>query len=285
MRRNRIGIMSGRLSPLIDNQIQRFPSQFWTSEFKKANKIGFDVIEWVFDLAENNPIMNINDLVQMKELLDKYEISINAVCADYFMVNKLFDVSNNALEKNLKVLKKLIENCHYLDIRWLEIPLVDSSSLKNSTHKKQLLNNLKTSLEIAKDHNVFLTLETDLEPNSFKDLLLQFNHSHIMVNYDIGNSTSLGYDPAVELKILSPWIKNIHVKDRLVGGSTVPLGTGDVDFKQFFSLLSEINYAGDLIIQGAREDIKNPEIPPEITCTKYLQFVEQYVDKYLNIKF
>lgn len=46
--------------------------------------------------------------------------------------------------------------------------------------------------------------------------------------------------------------------------------------------LTEINYTGDLIIQGAREDLENTKISPMHACENYLKFVEQYVDKYLN---
>jgi beta-galactosidase GanA len=44
---NKIGIISGRLSPPIDNNIQQFPSNYWKKEFEKANRLGFDVIEWI----------------------------------------------------------------------------------------------------------------------------------------------------------------------------------------------------------------------------------------------
>ena len=73
-------------------------------------------------------------------------------------------------------------------------------------------------------------------------------------------------------------IKNIHIKDRLLKGNTVPLGTGDVDFDILFKLLKKHDYKGNLIIQGARETKESPEE----TSSKYLKFVKQYVDKYLN---
>ena len=278
---NSIGIMLGRLSHPVDNQIQNFPMDTWQKEFLLAEKIGFEVIEWVFDLNPN-PIMNKNQLSEIKEISKKHTISINSVCADYFMSKKLVDVSQYDLEKNIETLKQLIENCNYLGIKWLEIPLVDSSSLKNRNSQQKLVENLNPVLDYAEKNNVFLTFETDLEPLTFKNFLINFEHKNIKANYDVGNSTSLGYDVKNELEILSPWISNIHVKDRLIGGSTIPLGSGDVDFEQFFSALSTINYQGDLIIQGAREDLENTSITPESTCKKYLKFVEQYIHKYLK---
>lgn len=45
----------------------------------------------------------------------------------------------------------------------------------------------------------------------------------------------------------------------------------------------KINYKGDLVIQGAREDLVDPTILPEATCSKYFTFVKQYLDKYSSI--
>ena len=107
--KNKIGIMSGRLSPPIENNIQQFPSKSWKNEFEKANEIGFDLIEWIFDLSKNNPIMNSEKLIEIKTLSKKYNVCINSICADYFMEKKIFSVSKNELEKNLDVLKNLIK--------------------------------------------------------------------------------------------------------------------------------------------------------------------------------
>lgn len=276
---NKIGIMSGRLSSPIDNNIQQFPSNSWKNEFEQANRLGFDSIEWIYDLIENNPI--IQDLDELKKLSVENNIKIDSVCADYFMKKKLFNVSEYDLSFNLKILNQLIENCNKLNIEILEIPLVDSSSIQNEKFRNEFISNLNSSLSFAEQNQVFLTLETDLAPESFRTLLLDFDHPNIKVNYDIGNSISLGYDPSIELPILSKWIKNIHIKDRLYHSHTVPLGTGDVDFDLFFSNLSKIHYSESLIIQGAREDLENNLIYPKQTCSKYLDFVKHYVSKYL----
>ena len=50
---NKIGVMQGRLSNPINNEIQAFPAKEWKKEFSKAEKIGYDLIEWVFDSLEN----------------------------------------------------------------------------------------------------------------------------------------------------------------------------------------------------------------------------------------
>ena len=271
--------MGGRLSEPIEDEIQAFPRYSWRNEFDKASKCGFALIEWVFDLYENNPILDNYQIKEIKSLSEKYDVKINSICADYFMKKMLFNVSTFDLEKNLNVLKTLIQKCHNLEIKILEIPFVDSSSIKNINDKKQLVTNLKKILPLVEENDVQLTLETDLPPSSFKDLLVSFEHPNVKANYDTGNSTAMGYDVKKELEEFGPWIANVHIKDRMRDGITMPLGEGDTNFDLFFSNLAKINYKGDLIIQGAREPIL--KIKPEDTCKKYLEFIKQYLHKYL----
>ena len=270
--------MQGRLSEPHNDRIQSFPAFSWKQEFEKATKYGFEVIEWIFDEYEPNPIMSSDGISEINLLCKKHNIAINAICADYFMVKKLFHESHDNLEKNIKMLKELILQSKKLEISFIEIPLVDSSSLKTINDKIEFRNNLEKVIPLAEKNDVIIVLETDLQPLDFKQLLSEFNHPNIMANYDSGNSTSLDYNSKEELTILRKWIKNVHVKDRKLHGGTVPLDSGDTDFDLFFSTLSQIHYSGDLIIQGARSlDIN---VAPETTCQTYQKFVKEYVDRY-----
>lgn len=269
--------MQGRLSEPIKNQIQTFPKYSWKDEFETAQKIGFNCIEWVFDDLSNPILTNENEIIT--NLSKKFNVEINSVCADIFMKNLLFRDDPYTVNSNLKILEKLIQQCSKLKIPIIEIPLVDSSSLKTDEEQTQFCDNLSRVLPLANSLNVSIALETDLSPKNFEKLLKNFDNNKIKANYDVGNSTANQYNVKDELEILHPWIVNIHIKDRLFGGTTVPLGTGDTDFELFFSCLNEINYAGDLIIQGAREDLSK-KIEPKITCTKYMNFVNNYLSKY-----
>lgn len=277
---NMVGIMGGRLSNPINRETQSFSEHSWEMEFKKSKQIGFEVLEWVFDLHENNPILDSNNVKKIRHIAKEHNILVNSLCADYFMHNRLFGVSSSELENNLKLLKKLVLQCNKIEIKIIELPFVDSSSLKTKKNKNELVNNLEKILPVIEENNVILALETDLEPNSFVNILSKFNHPNIMANYDIGNSTAKKYNTKLELKMLQPWLANIHIKDRKFNGYTVPLGQGDVNFDLFFSTLKKINYNGDLIIQGAREDLNDSTITSESTCKKYFTFVENYIEKY-----
>ena len=108
------------------------------------------------------------------------------------------------------------------------------------------------AFDLAKEIGMKISLETDLDANSFKNLLERINREHVQANYDIGNSASLGYDPVKELEAYGHKILNVHVKDRELNGTTVPLGSGNANFELVFSKLNEIRYAGGITMQAAR---------------------------------
>ena len=198
---NKIGIMSGRLSEPLTKKIQEFPRNTWKYEFEKASVSGFRTIEWIFDAWNKNPVMNNDGIDQIKHFSEQTDITINSLLADYFMEKKLFSVSEFDLQKNLEVLRNLIKNSNRLGIKILEIPFVDSSSLKTKEEQSQVLSNIEKIVPLLEEYDVFLTLETDLSPISFKELIISFNHPNIKANYDVGNSTSLGYDMEEELNL------------------------------------------------------------------------------------
>jgi hexulose-6-phosphate isomerase len=274
--KNKIGVMQGRLSNPVNNEIQAFPIKEWKEEFSKAEKIGYDLIEWIFDSLEN-PIMSDNGVLEIEKYIQNSKINIHSVCADYFMKNLLFDLPKNVLERNFKVLVKLIHQCSKLGIKMIELPFVDSSSLLKRNKVNEIFDNLKPIIPLLEKEKITITLETDLPPDQFYDLLNKFNSPYIKANYDIGNSISNGFNPESELSILKDYIFNVHIKDRIFHGNTVTLGKGDVDFDVFFASLAKINYEKDLIIQGAREDLEEAQVDPVKTCKKYLIFVKKYL--------
>ena len=85
-------------------------------------------------------------------------------------------------------------------------------------------------MNLIEKNNMYLSLETDLDPNNFKKLIEEFHPKKVFVNYDMGNSASLGYNPEIEIETLKNYIINVHIKDRLFKGSTVPLAKGSVNF-------------------------------------------------------
>ena len=102
--------------------------------------------------------------------------------------------------------------------------------------------------------NINLSLETDLPPDIFLDLLNKFNSKRLKVNYDVGNSASLGYSSTEEIRAYGERISDIHLKDRTLGGGPTILGKGNANFDEFFLALSKISYRGPFIMQAYRDE-------------------------------
>jgi len=79
-------------------------------------------------------------------------------------------------------------------------------------------------------------------------------HPLLRVNFDSGNSSSLGYNSAEEFAAYGDRIGSVHIKDRVRGGGTVPLGTGDADLPVVFKGLAALPYRGDYVLQIARTE-------------------------------
>ena len=248
-----IGIMQGRLSPRIDGKIQAYPANTWQQEFELAKEIGYSAIEWIVEKPlEINAMMSKSGIKEIKEIISKTGVRIDYVCADIFMQQPLIRMSQEIREDNKELLKNILLNAKEVGALGVEIPFVDASSIKSESEKNELISCTQDAFELAKEIGIKISLETDLNPSSFKELLDRINLDHVQANYDIGNSASLGFDPVEEIDAIGNRILNVHIKDRKLGSTTVPLGTGDADIRLSLSRLSEIKYLGGITIQAAR---------------------------------
>ncbi len=113
---------------------------------------------------------------------------------------------------------------------------------------------LEAVLSTARETGVELHLETALAPADFALLLDKLPSPLIKVNYDSGNSSSLGFNPVEEFAAYGERIGSVHIKDRVLGGGTVPLGTGNADLASVFAGLRNVCYEGDITLQVARSE-------------------------------
>ena len=250
---NEIGIMQGRLSPRIDGKIQAYPANTWQKEFQIAQEIGYAAIEWIVEKpVETNALMTDSGKAEIKKVISSTEVRIDFVCADIFMQQPLVRMTEEMRLQNKEYLLEIIKNAKEVGAVGVEIPFVDNSSIKNDKEKQEFIDAMQDAFKLAKDLDIKISLETDLSPIAFKELLELIDLDFVQANYDIGNSASLGFDPKEELDAYGQRILNVHVKDRKLGGTTVPLGTGNADINLVIQKLQEFGYSGGLTMQAAR---------------------------------
>src|ERR1019366_8859121 len=243
----KFGIMEGRLVPAEDGRFQCFPRNQWESEFAHAAKVPFDYIEWVYDLYGHdvNPLGNPAGIERLKSLVASAGVGIRSVCADYFMDKPLVRCSQHELDQRLQELARILRNGRAVGVNRVVIPFVDASAIRSNEDFVAVQDALKAAMPFAEETGIEIHLETSLGPAEFAKLLDRIPHQSLRVNYDSGNSASLGYSPTNEFAAYGDRIGSVHIKDRVLNGGTVPLGTGNAAFAALFSCLEKIEYRGD----------------------------------------
>ena len=245
-----IGIMQGRLLPKINGRFQCFPADQWRDEFPLAQAVGLDLIEWIYEVygSERNPLSTDEGIAELKGLSVKHGIAVRSLCADYFMDRPL--LANT--EEGLKKLSWLLDRCHQAEIKRIILPFVDASRLADGEAESAIVDLLLRAAPEAGRLGVELHLETDLSPSRFANLIARLPEDIFRVNYDSGNSASHGYKVTEEFSTYGKRVGSLHIKDRMLGGGTVPLGTGNADFPALRAALESIGYCDDVVLQVAR---------------------------------
>ena len=258
-----LSFTQGRLTK---NNIQAFPKN-WQKELTIANKIGLKRIEWIFDSNyKNNPLINFENKLIIKDILNKYSIKISSICLDNFLVEKF---STN--KKNYKFFENLISDiCINFKIKKIVLPLLKMSKIDID----YIIKNKNWFIKINKildKNNISLCLETDLNPKYNYYLMKKINLNRIGLTYDLGNSAYWGYNQRIELNILFRYIKHIHIKDCTPKKYSVEFGKGDVDFEYIFAFLKKKRFSGEYVLQGYKS--KNYKA----SIKKQIQFVKKFL--------
>lgn len=249
-----VGVMQGRLSRPVGGKIQAFPADSWLEEFRRAREAGLACIEWIYEVPneDRNPLGSDEGIAELRALSERTGVGVRSVCADYYMEAQLLDEDGASRPEAVAHLKWFLGQAAKLGATYVITPFVDQSSLRTPARIDGAILLLRVLARDAEAARVELHLETDLPPHLFAGLLAAVASPWVKANFDIGNSASLGYDPAMEIPALAPYLGSVHVKDRKRGGATVPLGAGDAKFDIVFRELRRANFGRWFILQAAR---------------------------------
>jgi len=272
-----LGFMQGRLSPIVGGKIQAFPVQHWRDEFELAQANGWEIMEWTIDQDkfEDNPVMTEGGRQGVHELMRSCRLSIPSATADFVMQAPFYKAVDTEYDRLLDQLRRFLINAVTIGIRHIVVPLVDNGHISSQEEELKLRKGLVQLEEVLLANRQTIVFESDFPPKQLYRFISRFPRSLYGINYDTGNSSSLGFDVQEEFEAYGQYIENIHIKDRIYQGTTVPLGEGDTDFKRFFEQLIKLNYKGNLIFQTARaEDDNHVEV-----LNHYRDYIEQVIVK------
>jgi len=266
------GVMQGRLSKSLTGKIQEFPTSTWQEEFKLANSIGLKAIEWTLDFKDfkENPIFTSKN--EISDIQSKYQVSVPSITLDCFVeapIHKCNDATGAT--SSPRDLEWVAENLQNSGVDVLVLPIVAEAGKFCPEDLDNLIYVLKAIEGSCKSLNKRIAIECEFDLVSMSRLLNELDSRTFGINFDMGNSASLGHDPWDELEVCKDRIFNVHIKDRLLNGHTVPLGSGSVQFNAVADALASQNYAGNMILQAARM-FDQDEV--ELICT-YTDFCRE----------
>ena len=246
--------MQGRLTAPENSAIQAFPRNSWRAEFPLAAQAGLAAIEWIHDAYGEtaNPILTANGQDQICALAAEHGVAVRSLCADWFMDFPLVRCVGAERDRRVAHLVWLMGETVKVGVSRMVLPFVDASAMRDTTDQTQVREILLSVAPEARDVGMELHLETDLAPAAFAAFLDGLPEDVIKVNFDSGNSSGLGYPPAEEFAAWGPRLGSVHIKDRVLGGTTIALGQGSCDFPAVFSGLAKLEYDGDIVLQVAR---------------------------------
>lgn len=240
---------------MVNGQIQAFPWDDWQDEFKEAHRIGIHNMEWTLDQENlyNNPLMNELGREEIKHLGSTYNVDVISLTGDCFMQAPFWKASGPLKASLIDDFRAIVESCSALNIKIIVVPLVDNGSLASQLEEDELVETLLQESQNLLSSGVTIAFESDFAPANLQRFINRLPSELFGINYDIGNSASLGYDVNDEFLHYGDRVTNIHIKDRPLGATTVPLGLGDADFEAVFKNLREYKYKGNYILQTARD--------------------------------
>jgi sugar phosphate isomerase/epimerase len=128
---------------------------------------------------------------------------------------------------------------------------------KEDPEYQKLRERIAQIAELFAARHIDLVCETGQETaTALRDFLEDLGCPNVGVNFDPANMILYGKgDPIEALRVLGPWIKQVHIKDAVATqhpgtwGAEVTAGTGQVDWKAFFATLGELGYQGNFCIE------------------------------------
>ncbi len=247
----------------------------------KASALKLDGVQIYATTGEFSPeTLTEKDKARYKDLLRKNNLTVSALCGDMGGFGFEREKDNpERIEKTKRIIDLAVEfNTHVVTTHIGVIP-----ENKAEPRYKVMLDALTECGVYAKERNVTLAIETGPEKATTLLAFIKDTKGGVGVNLDPANFTMVTRQDAVEaVKILKDYIVHTHVKDGknldpnqnptdvyhafALGGvealnackgfKELPVGYGDVDWKNYIKALKEIGYDGFLTIE--RECGDNP---------------------------
>jgi L-ribulose-5-phosphate 3-epimerase len=160
-------------------------------------------------------------------------------------------------EKNLKNIEATAGLAARMDLKLVTFHAGFLPHEQTDPHFAKMLKRLAEVADIFAAQKISLGLETGQETATALAALLQkLKRPNVGANFDPANMILYNKGNPIEaLRVLGPWIHQVHIKDALrtkvpgTWGEEVAVGTGEVDWRAFFETLKQLKFTGNFVIE------------------------------------
>ena len=184
---------------------------------------------------KNISVLTKTEVLEVKELLDKYGIKVSAIGSPLGKIKLDGDIDGH-----IETAKKVFEYANILGAKFIRVFSFYAPEGRNIIDmKEEVFSALGRLLETAKEYGVVLCHENEAKiygdiPARCRELLDAF--PDLACVYDMGNYVLEGVDPYPEsYRLLKDRIAYFHIKDALSAGAIVPPGCGEAKIAEILA--------------------------------------------------
>ena len=210
-------------------------------------KLGISHIEIRHVNKKNVSVLTKTEVLEVKELLDKYGIKVSAIGSPLGKIKLDGDIDGH-----IETAKRVFEYANILGAKFVRMFSFYAPTGKNiHDMKDEAFSALGRLIEAAKECGVVLCHENEAKiygdiPERCRELLDAF--PDLMCVYDMGNFVLEGVDPYPEAyRLLRDRIAYFHIKDALSAGAIVPPGCGEAKIAEILAEHKK-DAAGDFFV-------------------------------------
>ena len=202
-------------------------SDNFEEQLQGLNKLGITHIEIRHVNKKNISVLTKEEVLEVKELLDKYGIKVSAIGSPLGKIKLDGDIDGH-----IETAKRVFEYANILGAKFVRMFSFYAPAGKNILDMKdEAFAAVGRLIEAAREYGVILCHENEAKiygdvPERCRELLDFF--PDLACVYDMGNYVLEGVDPYPEAyRLLKDRIAYFHIKDALSAGAIVPPGCGE----------------------------------------------------------
>jgi L-ribulose-5-phosphate 3-epimerase len=219
--------------------------------FHAAQQIGFDGIE--LDLArdyQQDLMWTAEGRQRLLDLAGETGVEVSSVCLGALWGQTFAADDAGARERAREIVTSAAAFTPQLGTKVILVPIVGVEGQDDATGVERWIEGLRACAPAAEASGAILALENvgrspAKSAPAIAGLLEAVDSPAVRVYYDVGNGTSLGFDPIAELKLLGDRIAQVHIK----GARSAQLWENTLDMAAVARTLKEIGYDGYLVFE------------------------------------